>query len=164
MGWRPSRDEVWHVPKRGLLRGRWRGWLLLLLLLLLLAWVLGCSFVQPRPVLPVAARSPREGLWRRAEGKGPRGSMIFLAVKDAIYTTLFGAPVEVPDVPSAFGNLTSEAATTAAKGVRAVEGAASSVYGWGLSKLQAGLQGMHAWSARSLVLFSISRATPLRRP
>ena len=100
--------EIGHGMASRVRRGR-------LSYLLILCFLLSCSFVLPRP--PQRLRS-----LLRAEPKG-RTSMMFLAVKDAIYTALFGAPVEVPDVPGALQNLTEHTG-------------AQSVYTWGVSKLQ----------------------------
>lgn len=123
------------------LRGqRWRGQLALLILAGIL-WQVSPGFTQP-----TQQRIPR--IYRQAvpgdEKKASSRSLVFLAVKDAIYAALFGAPYDSPEstsgpfdtVTDALSNFTSSAASGAASGVKAVESASSSVVSWGLSKLQ----------------------------
>jgi len=122
-------------------RQRWRG----LILALILAGILALQ-VSPGFTLPTQQRIPR--IYRQAvpgdEKKASSRSLVFLAVKDAIYAALFGAPYDTPEstsgpfdtVMGALSNFTSSAASGAASGVKAVESASSSVVSWGLSKLQ----------------------------
>lgn len=129
-------------PPRGS-RRRWRQPLALL--------VIGCTLCQvcQNFVAPSGIRPPRINVCCQAvpppgdeKSRASSRSLVFLAVKDAIYAALFGAPYDPPTsngpfdtVTGALSNFTSSAASGAASGVKAVEGATGSLVSWGLSKL-----------------------------
>lgn len=125
-------------PLRG--KQRWRGQLALILAGILLQVSPGFTLPTPEQRIPRIYRQAVPGDEKKASSR----SLVFLAVKDAIYAALFGAPYDSPEstsgpfdtVTGALSNFTSSAASGAASGVKAVESATSSVVNWGLSKLQ----------------------------
>lgn len=122
-------------PRRGRRRITWAVALVALILL-----QVSQSFLLPRRLRP---NRLRERQAQEPDQRPSSRSLAFLAVKDAIYAALFGAPYDttstsgaIETVTGALSNFSSSAVTGAAHGVKAAEGFAGSVATWGLSKVQ----------------------------